>query len=350
MSHHIESHVSGSKSNRAGALGWRGAALLALLVSGAACSASAEVPDDADETGQAASTGMYYGAYYNEYSSSSTVDPGVIAKSATYSNLIWLPLCGGRLTNGQLAPDRVTRCRDQLAAVFNASASAGVSYIVEAGTGAWNSDYSASVADAKARLRITRDNMPAGMAQRVAAVAIADEPSLHASYGPLRDKLSAFNRYVHELLPGAAAFLNFSTMEIARGLPALPDQTDWVGFDCYSWTTGAVCRDINTVRTNLNKVKAYGGVKFVLIPQAHLATNREPLSAEAVVGLLNDYKSLALSEPRVVALMPYARIDGGGYRGFANGAADTNLIRTKVCNVGNRITGKSADCTRQGRL
>lgn len=277
---------------------------------------------------------QYFGAYDDGE------DVGIIHESARFSNLLWITVADPR------SPDPVIRekRRKHMAEIYEALRREPHTKMLLAGGGwVWGSNFEKGWPEVKGYYDAILPTIPPDIKSRIVAAAVADEPFLNRwnRYAEIRGKVESLMRWVHNHLPGTAAFVNFSYVEVDRNIsfPGEPGYADWYGFDCYLWSTNPApakgsCANMAVIESYVTALENMTGPvkRLVITPQAHRHNASDPVGP--IQDALRSYYGIGRRHPKVVSILPFARNEHLGVIGYGHGDAASNQIRDTVAEVG----------------
>lgn len=218
-----------------------------------------------------------------------------------------------------------TSNQDKILARVQEARDAGVGVVLSVQPLVFNADYELRDDYLYRLATLQQSLLSAGLIDQITMVYPVDEPYRHAAKRPattrgqIRQAIKRVNRELNTLFPGKPLGVIFSHGEVLREDFQIPESYDWIGFDCYHSLFDCDNRPQTDHYRKLLK-RMTPEQSLMAVPQAWVryddyeresgeseadyADRKERMAGQLRKRLLHNYE-IALSEPRVIAFIPF---------------------------------------------
>jgi hypothetical protein len=176
----------------------------------------------------------------------------------------------------------------------------------------------------------------------VAVMLLEDEPHF-SDWATMANSMNYAATQIKLAFPGLPVYVNFVSPSDPSGPGPMPQNLDWVGFDCYGpWNNCNLRGSSVPEQLSIFKQLIKPGQKIVLIPQAFRCPSCSygwNINESELLINADNYLNLAQTDLDVVAVMPFYwwTVPAWDYIGLQ----DLPTLQEKFAQIGRTITGKT---------
>lgn len=188
----------------------------------------------------------------------------------------------------------------------------------------------------------------------IISIYVMDEPNLHTMDYDSKSKVTKFemmtnlkkvNALIHRTLPNVATAINFSFLEILDSNFFIPEEFNWVGFNCYGpWNDCDMKGKGHSVKwfhAQLTK-KMFANQKIFLVPQVFVWRRKNGhYQIPDIINRLHLYYKLANEDKRVIGIFPFSYANYLEENGGLYGHPNFSLIERTLDLMGKKILDRS---------